>query len=70
MSLRKRVMMNAGSNWAGMFITAAVSLVLVRIIWRNLGVESFGVWALLASGLRYPMIFETVNQSFCGFLSQ
>jgi len=58
-SLRKRVMMNAGSNWAGMFVAAAVSLILVRIIWRNLGVEAFGVWALLTSGLRYPMIFET-----------
>ena len=58
-SLRKRVMMNAGSNWAGMFVTAAVSLVLVRIIWRNLGFDAFGVWALLTSGLRYPMIFET-----------
>ncbi len=58
-SLRKRVMMNAGSNWAGMFVTAAVSLVLVRIIWRNLGIDAFGVWALLTSGLRYPMIFET-----------
>jgi O-antigen/teichoic acid export membrane protein len=58
-SLRKRVMMNAGSNWGGMFVTAAVSLVLVRIIWRNLGVDAFGVWALLTSGLRYPMIFET-----------
>jgi O-antigen/teichoic acid export membrane protein len=52
-------MMNAGSNWAGMFVTAAVSLVMVRIIWRNLGVDAFGVWALLSSGLRYPMIFET-----------
>jgi len=52
-------MMNAGSNWAGMFVTAAVSLVLVRIIWRNLGIDAFGVWALLTSGLRYPMIFET-----------
>jgi O-antigen/teichoic acid export membrane protein len=52
-------MMNAGSNWAGMFVAAAVSLILVRIIWRNLGVEAFGVWALLTSGLRYPMIFET-----------
>lgn len=59
MSLRKRVMMNAGSNWAGMFVTAAVSLILVRIIWQNLGIEAFGVWALLTSGLRYPMIFET-----------
>ncbi|MBN2181658.1 MAG: oligosaccharide flippase family protein [Sedimentisphaerales bacterium] len=58
-SLRKRVMMNAGSNWAGMFVTAAVSLILVRIMWRSLGVDAFGVWALLSSGLRYPMIFET-----------
>jgi O-antigen/teichoic acid export membrane protein len=59
MSLRKKVLMNAGSNWAGMFINAAVVVVLVRIILRNLGVDSFGVWALLSSGLRYPMIFES-----------
>ncbi len=59
MSLRKKVLMNASSNWAGMFINAAVVIVLVRIILRNLGVESFGVWALLSSGLRYPMIFES-----------
>lgn len=58
-SLRKRVMMNAGSNWAGMFVTAAVSLILVSIMLRTLGFDAFGVWALLTSGLRYPMIFET-----------
>lgn len=51
--------MNAGSNWAGMFVNAAVSIVLVVVIWRFLGKQSFGVWALLSSGLRYPMIFES-----------
>ena len=59
MSLRKRVIINAGSNWIGMFVNAAVSIVLVGIIWRRLGAQSFGVWALLSSGLRYPMIFES-----------
>jgi len=52
-------MMNVGSNWAGMFVNAVVVLVLVRIIWNNLGSVQFGVWALLSSGLRYPMIFES-----------
>jgi len=49
--------MNAGSNWAGMLVAAAVGLVLFRTIRHNLG-ASFGVWALLSTGLRYPMILE------------
>jgi O-antigen/teichoic acid export membrane protein len=49
--------MNAGSNWAGMLVAAAVGLVLFRIIRHNLG-ASFGVWALLSTGLRYPIILE------------
>jgi Na+-driven multidrug efflux pump len=49
--------MNASSNWAGMLISAAVGLILFRIIRHNLGV-SFGVWALLSTGLRYPIILE------------
>ncbi len=49
--------MNAGSNWAGMLVAAAVGIVLFRIIRHNLG-ASFGVWALLSTGLRYPMILE------------
>ena len=58
MSLRKRIIVNAGSNWASMFVTAAVVLVFVRIIPHNLGWARYGVWALLATGLRYPMILE------------
>ena len=57
MSLRKRIIINAGSNWVCMLITAAVGLVLFRIIRHNLG-ASFGVWLLLSTGLRYPMILE------------
>ena len=57
MSLRKRIIMNAGSNWAGMLVAAAVGIVLFRIIRHNLG-ASFGVWALLSTGLRYPIILE------------
>jgi len=49
--------MNAGSNWVGMLVAAAVGLVLFRTIRHNLG-ASFGVWALLSTGLRYPMILE------------
>ncbi|MHC4488569.1 MAG: oligosaccharide flippase family protein [Planctomycetota bacterium] len=58
MSLRKRIIMNAGSNGAAMVVAAAVGLVLIPIIWRDLGVAGFGVWALLSTGLRYPMILE------------
>lgn len=58
MSLRKRIIVNAGSNGAGMVVAAAVGLVLIPIIWRDIGVAGFGVWALLSTGLRYPMILE------------
>jgi O-antigen/teichoic acid export membrane protein len=50
--------MNASSNWAGMLVAAAVGIVLFRIIRHNLGATSFGVWFLLSTGLRYPMILE------------
>ena len=58
MSLRKRIIMNAGSNWASMFVLAVVGLVLIRIIYREVGPKAYGIWALLATGLRYPMILE------------
>lgn len=58
MSLRKRIIINAGSNWASMLVAAVVGLVLVRIILRDLNATGYGVWALLATGLRYPMILE------------
>jgi len=57
MSLRKRIIINAGSNWAGMLVAGVVGLVLFSTIRHNLG-ASFGVWALLSTGLRYPMILE------------
>jgi len=41
-----------------MLAGAAVGLVLVRIILRDLDATGYGVWALLATGLRYPMILE------------
>jgi O-antigen/teichoic acid export membrane protein len=50
--------MNAGSNWVSMLVLAVVGLVLVRIIYREVGPRAYGVWALLATGLRYPMILE------------
>jgi O-antigen/teichoic acid export membrane protein len=58
MSLRKRIIMNAGSNWASTVVAAVVGLVLVRFMLRGLEVTGYGVWALLATGLRYPMILE------------
>jgi O-antigen/teichoic acid export membrane protein len=50
--------MNAGSNWASMVAAAVVGLVLLRVMWTELGRSSYGVWALLSTGLRYPMILE------------
>jgi O-antigen/teichoic acid export membrane protein len=50
--------MNAGSNWVSTVVMAAVGLVLVPIILSSLGVSGFGVWALLARGLAYPIILE------------
>jgi len=41
----------------GMLVAAVVGIVLFRAIRHNLG-ASFGVWALLSTGLRYPMILE------------
>jgi len=58
MSLRKRIIINAGSNWASMAVAAVVGLVLLRVMWSELGKSSYGVWALLSTGLRYPMIIE------------
>jgi len=58
MSLRKRLIINAGSNWAAMFVTSVVALVIVPIVLSKVGVAAYGVWSLLAYGLRYPMILE------------
>jgi len=41
-----------------MLAGAVVGMVLVRIILRDLDATGYGVWALLATGLRYPMILE------------
>ncbi len=40
------------------FINAVIVIVFIRIIPRSIGWESYGVWALLSTGLRYPMILE------------
>ncbi|MEJ2649171.1 MAG: oligosaccharide flippase family protein [Sedimentisphaerales bacterium] len=58
MSIRRKVILNAGSNWMSQFVNAAIVLIFIRIIPRSLGWESYGVWALLSTGLRYPMILE------------
>lgn len=41
-----------------MVVAAVVGLVLLRVMWTELGRSSYGVWALLSTGLRYPMILE------------
>ena len=58
MSLRKRIIINAASNWASTVVAAVVGLVLVRFMLSGLEATGYGVWALLATGLRYPMILE------------
>ena len=58
MSLHKRIIMNACSNWATMLVTAVVGLILVPIMLSGLGKAGFGVWALFAYGLSYPIILE------------
>ena len=58
MSLRKVVIMNAGSTWVSQFINVALVITFLRIIPRSLGWDSYGVWALLSTGLKYPMILE------------
>lgn len=59
MSLRKKVFLNAGSNWISQFVMAVVGLILIPLIRGKLGIESFGVWFLLSTGLRYPLILES-----------
>lgn len=58
MSLRKRILINAGSNWAGMVVVLFVGILLVPIILKSVGVEGYGVWALLARGLSYVAILD------------
>ena len=50
--------MNAGSNWVNTAVTGVVQLVLIPITLRALGESGYGVWALFAYGLSYPMILE------------
>ncbi|MHC4744013.1 MAG: hypothetical protein ACYS8Z_19010, partial [Planctomycetota bacterium] len=51
--------MNAGSNWANTAVTGVVQLVLIPIMLGALDESGYGVWALLAYGLAYPMILES-----------
>lgn len=67
MSLKKRILINIGSNWANTFVSAIVGLVLVPVMLTSLGKQAYGVWALLAFGLSFPQILEnafatTVNR--------
>jgi O-antigen/teichoic acid export membrane protein len=58
MSLKKRIIINAGSNWAGIFFTIMTGLILVPVMWHSVGRDNYGVWALLARGLSYVAIFD------------
>ncbi len=56
--MRRRIIMNAGSSWVYVFVTSVVGIVLVPIMINSMGVRLFGVWALLSSGLNYPIILQ------------
>ncbi len=58
MSLRRRIVISAGSNWILTFVNTFVALILVRIIITSIGETNFGIWCLLAFGLSYPRILE------------
>ena len=58
MSLRKKIMLNAGSNWAKSLAVAFVGILLIPIILKSIGEKGYGIWALLATGLAYPMILD------------
>jgi O-antigen/teichoic acid export membrane protein len=58
MSLKFRIIVNAISNWANMFVTAVAGLVVVPVILSQLGTSAYGVWALLAYGLAFPALLE------------
>jgi len=58
MSSKQQLLFNMASNWANMMVSAAIQVVLVPILLAALGKEGYGVWALLAYGLSYPLIFE------------
>ncbi len=58
MSLRKRIIINAGSNWACTLITAVLGIILVPVILSYLGTVHYGVWVLLASVLSYVVILN------------
>jgi len=49
---------NIGSNWASIFVSAILALVIVPIILTQVGLDAFGVWALLTSGLAYAAIID------------
>nr|MBC8423100.1 hypothetical protein [bacterium] len=57
-SLRRRLALNAGSNWANLLVTTLITLALIPFMLDRLGVDAYGVWALLAFGLAYPVILE------------
>lgn len=59
MSLKKTIILNAGSNWASMVVISIVGVVLVPVMLRTLGKTGYGVWALLAYGLNFPMVLDS-----------
>ena len=51
--MRRQAIVNVGSNWATLIVTAVVSFVLAPLIVRVLGNEAYGVWVLIGSLIGY-----------------
>ena len=58
MSLRQRLILNAGSIWASTAVVGVVGLILVPIMLRRIGDDAYGIWALVASVLSYVTILD------------
>jgi len=58
MSLKKKIIINIGSNWAGTLVTIVAGVVIVPLVLSQVKAEGYGVWALLAGGLSYVAILD------------
>ncbi|MFC1781080.1 oligosaccharide flippase family protein, partial [Planctomycetota bacterium] len=57
--MRRKILMSAGSNWASTMVAAVIGLILVPVVLTAIGEKAYGIWALFAYGLAYPMILDS-----------
>jgi len=58
MALKRRIIVNISSNWAGTLVTIVAGVVIVPLVLSQVQAEGYGVWALLAGGLSYVAILD------------